>query len=88
MSAPCPTFGVIVHVSPDHDAGALHRELVARLADSGLVVTHVGGRDSELVLTREGTQATESDRQLLIELLSTLASPDVVNISDLVDLTY
>jgi hypothetical protein len=52
------------------------------------VVTHVGGRDSELVLTREGTQATESDRQLLIELLSTLASPDVVNISDLVDLTY
>jgi len=88
MSAPCPTFGVIVHVSPDHDAGALHHALVARLADAGLVVSHVGDRTAKLVVTREGTQATDSDRQLVIESLSTLASPNAVTVSDLVDLSY
>jgi hypothetical protein len=88
MSAPCPTFGFIVHVSPDHDGTAVHTELAARLADTGLVVSSAGTRSSDLVVTRDGTQATESDRQLVIELLSPVVSADAVNVSDLVDLSY
>jgi hypothetical protein len=88
MSAPCPTFGFIVHVPPDHNATALYIELAARLADTGLVVSRTGNRSSDLVVTRDGTQTTESDRQLVIELLKPVVSADAVNVSDLVDLTY
>lgn len=88
MSAPCPTFGFIVHVSPDHDASALRSELAERLADTGLVVSRIGGVATELVITREGTQATESDRQLVIELLNGFPNAGTVKVSDLVDLNY
>ena len=56
MSAPCPTFGFIVHVASDHDASVLCSELAARLADTGLVVSHAAGRASKLIVTREGAR--------------------------------
>ena len=92
MSAPCPTFGFIVYGASDHDASGLCNELAARLADTGLVVDHAAGhaagRASALVVTREGSQATESDRQLVLELLNAFPNAAAVKVSELVDLSY
>ena len=85
MSAPCPTFGFIVRAASDRDAGALRRALTQRLADSGLVFEQ---RDEAIVVTREGTQATESDRRLVTALLAADLDVAAANVSELVDLTY
>ena len=85
MSAPCPTFGFIVHPARDQDANAVRRELAERLAATGLVVDV---RASHIVVTREGSQATDSDRQLVIELLNGEMKAGAATLSDLVDLNY
>lgn len=88
MSAPCPIFGFVVHTAAGRDAHALARVLKERLATSGLVVDETERSAATLVITREGSQATESDRQLVIDLLEDDASARGATVSQLVDLTY
>jgi len=88
MSAPCPTFGFLVRAPSDWDAGALRRGLSERLASAGLVVDERRTRADAIVITREGSQATESDRQLVIALLSDELNVAGATVSDLVDLSY
>jgi hypothetical protein len=84
MSAPCPTFGFIVRATADRDAGALRRTLTERLAPAGLLVDD--RRETTIVITREGCQATESDRQLVIALLADELNVGNATVSDLIDL--
>jgi hypothetical protein len=85
MSAPCPMFGFIVRAA-DRDAGALRRRLAQQLAPIGLAVDE--HRDHSIVVTRDGSQATESDRQLVIDLLEGELDAADATVSDLVDLNY
>ena len=84
MSAPCPSFGFVVRTPAGRDAGALCRSLTERLAPAGLVVDD--RRESSIVITREGSQATESDRQLVIGLLADELHAGDATVSDLIDL--
>lgn len=88
MSAPCPMFGFLVRAPSDWDAGALRRGLSERLASAGLVIDERRTRADAIVITREGSQATESDRQLVIALLSDELNAAGATVSDLVDLSY
>ena len=64
MTAPCPTFGFIVRATADRDAGALRRTLTERLAPAGLLVDD--RRETSIVITRDGSQATEARRRKAI----------------------
>jgi hypothetical protein len=88
MSAPCPRFGFIVQAAMGQDASTLGRALKERLAPTGLAVNETDGRAPAIVITREGSQATESDRQLVIALLGGDLDADGATVSDLVDLSY
>jgi hypothetical protein len=59
--------------------------LTERLAVTGL---EIGGTASEIVITREGSQATENDRQQVIAVLDDELNAVGATVSDLVDLTY
>ena len=85
MSAPCPMYGFIVRAG-DQDTGALRRRLVKRLAPIGWAVDE--HREHSIVVTRDGSQATESDRQLVIDLLAGELDDPGATVSDLVDLNY
>jgi hypothetical protein len=87
MSAACPRFGFIVRPAPTQDVQAFARALTERLAVTGLEVETTGAMTS-LVVTREGSQATESDRQLVIGILSRELTAGAATVSDLVDLNY
>ena len=87
MSAPCPRFGFIVSAAPTQDMNALRRSLVARLSATGLELT-TGDDALSIVITREGGQATESDRQLVIGLLNGELDAGAATVSDLVDFNY
>ena len=88
MSAPCPMFGFLVHAPSIQDAGALRQTLAERLASAGLLVDERRTRADAIVITREGSQATESDRQLVIALLGGELNAADATVSDLVDLSY
>ena len=88
MSAPCPTFGFIVRTAPSQDTSELRRALARRLGAAGLLVDESGDRAGAIVITRDGSQATESDRQLVIALLDGDLHIAGATVSDLVDLTY
>ena len=88
MSVPCPTFGFIVRTVPSQDTSALRRALATRLGTAGLVVDESADRAGAIVITRDGSQATESDRQLVIALLDGDLHIAGATVSDLVDLTY
>lgn len=87
MSAPCPRFGFTVTAAPTQDADALRRSLADRLSTTGLELT-TGGDASTILITREGSQATESDRQLVIGVLNDAPNASGSRVSDLVDLNY
>ena len=88
MSAPCPRFGFIVDTAPTQDVTALRRALAERLAAAGLELQAESGGTSTIVITREGSQATESDRQFVIDLLDRELNAGAATVSDLVDLSY
>ena len=87
MSAPCPRFGFIVSAPPTEDTRAFARAVTERLAVTGLEVEATADTAS-LVITREGSQATESDRQLVIDFLRDELRTTAAKVSDLVDLNY
>ena len=88
MSAPCPIFGFIVHVPTGVEANAFRRELSRHLEPIGLIAKDSEVGAATIVITREGSQATESDRQLVIAFLEHELAAGNATVSALVDLGY
>jgi uncharacterized protein YggL (DUF469 family) len=92
MSAPCPILGFTVLVDLHESAGesraeALTRALTELLAAQGLEASG-GGRPQRLfVVSREGSQATEAERQLVESWASEWSDVATITVSDLVDLS-
>ncbi|MGH7616936.1 MAG: 50S ribosome-binding protein YggL [Gemmatimonadaceae bacterium] len=92
MSAPCPTFGFIVRVTGTSPASAaeldaLRDDLVETLEANGLVMTGGGRQTLEFVVSREGAQATDRDRILVLEWAGRFGRTAAIDVSDLVDLS-
>jgi hypothetical protein len=90
MSAPCPTFGFVVRAAPrsgsDADKKMLNDDLVAYLETHGLCASH-GRRALEYSISREGSQATNADRELVLAWADKWMPVADIDVSDLVDLS-
>ena len=91
MSAPCPILGFTVRVDL-HESAASQREalteaLTALLATQGLVASGGGHRQLLFIVTREGSQATEAERQLVERWAAEWNQVATIAVSDLVDLS-
>lgn len=91
MSAPCPTFGFIVTIAPRDDVSeteraALVRELADTLEPHGLSIERGTGGVIELVVYRDGAQATDADRDLVRPWADRWADRASIVIGDLIDL--
>ena len=66
MSAACPRFGFLLRLvpAPGADADALRAALDAALGALGLEAE--GARPAALVVTREGAQAIDADREAVL----------------------
>ena len=92
MSAPCPILGFTVradlHESAEASQGdALTRALTDLLATHGLVASGGGHRQLLFIVTREGSQATEAERQLVERWAAEWSQVAAIAVSDLVDLS-
>ena len=92
MSAPCPILGFTVlvdlHESAEDSQGeALARALAELLAAQGLEASGGGRRQQLFVVSREGSQATEAERQLVESWASEWSDVADITVSDLVDLS-
>jgi hypothetical protein len=90
VSAPCPVLGFRVRISVDSTADrtrsdAVERELIALLGSRGLVAAS-RRPPLEIDVTREGGQATEVDRQLVLDWVARSRPGVEVAVSDLTDL--
>ena len=92
MSAPCPILGFTVLVdlhesAEETQAGALTQSLAELLASQGLVSSGGGRRQLLFVVGREGSQATEAERQLVERWAAEWRDAAAITVSDLVDLS-
>ena len=92
MSAPCPILGftVLVDLGESADetrAEALTEGLTELLAAQGLEASGGGRRQLLFVVSREGSQATEAERQLVESWASEWSDVATITLSDLVDLS-
>jgi uncharacterized protein YggL (DUF469 family) len=91
MSAPCPILGFTVLValreSGDSQAAAITQSLRELLAAQGLESSGGGRRQLLFVVSREGSQATEAERQLVESWASEWSDVADITVSDLVDLS-
>ncbi|MFL5617195.1 MAG: 50S ribosome-binding protein YggL [Gemmatimonadaceae bacterium] len=92
MSAPCPVLGFTVLVdlhetADDSRAEALTQSLAELLASQGLVSSGGGRRQLLFVVGREGSQATEAERQLVERWAAEWRRVAAITVSDLVDLS-
>jgi uncharacterized protein YggL (DUF469 family) len=74
VSAPCPTFGfhlsfTIVAAEAEAVGAAVRASFLEHVGALGLVAEGASGDRFEFVITGDGTQATDSDRQRLIAWL-------------------
>jgi uncharacterized protein YggL (DUF469 family) len=92
MSAPCPTFGFLVHARlrdarAKADANALRESLIEVIEANGLETGGGGGeRTLDYAISREGSQATHADREVVLEWASRWSGVAEIEVSDLVDL--
>jgi uncharacterized protein YggL (DUF469 family) len=91
MSAPCPLFGFIVttrlrDTSPDADTRTLIDDLVEVLESNDLSMSGGGNRNLKYVVSREGSQATHTDRELVLAWAERWGAIAEIEVSDLVDL--
>jgi uncharacterized protein YggL (DUF469 family) len=91
MSAPCPAFGFTIHIEldptvSDRQADVITDDLIELLERNGLMTGGGGDRVLEFVVSREGSQATHADRELLIEWARQWVSQATISVGDLVDL--
>jgi uncharacterized protein YggL (DUF469 family) len=91
MSAPCPILGFTVLVelneSAESRAEALSRSLTELLAAQRLEASGGGRRPLLFIVSREGSQATEAERQLVESWASEWSDVATITVSDLVDLS-
>jgi uncharacterized protein YggL (DUF469 family) len=92
MSAPCPILGftVLVDLRPsteESQGGALTQSLAELLAAHGLVSSGGGVRQLLFVIGREGSQATEAERQLVERWAAEWSHVAAITVSDLLDLS-
>ena len=92
MSAPCPILGFTVLIdlhesAEESQAGALTLSLAQLLATQGLVSSGGGRRQLLFVVGREGSQATEAERQLVERWADEWRDAAAITVSDLVDLS-
>ena len=83
MSAPCPRFGFVVALS-SHEPRVVE-DLHRFLTGQGLEAARAGGA-LEFVVTREGGQATNNDREIIREWSQRWSNVASVTVGDLVDL--
>lgn len=83
MSAPCPILGFVVRVAPSRETQAILADLRALLDATGLG-TDASIDATSLPIYREGSQATDADRQIIREWAEHRAVD--VEVSDLIDL--
>ena len=92
MSAPCPILGFTVladlRASVEEAQGEeMVRALMDLLATHGLVASGGGRRQLLFTVSREGSQATEAERQLVQRWAAEWSSVAAITVSDLVDLS-
>jgi uncharacterized protein YggL (DUF469 family) len=92
MSAPCPILGFTVLIdlrepADESQAGALTQSLTELLESQGLVSSRGGRRHLLFVIGREGSQATEAERQLVERWADEWRDAAAITVSDLVDLS-
>jgi uncharacterized protein YggL (DUF469 family) len=90
MSAPCPIFGFVIRVrfrdaSTEADSHCVVDDL-RRVLDSNDLVASRGANGLEFVISREGSQTTQSDRELVFEWAERWKSIAEIDVSDLIDL--
>ena len=87
MSAPCPRFGFKVSfrdATPHSgDVNSLVDDIIGFLDQHGLLAQR---RGSELIVTREGSQATDSDRRLVIAWADQRPDHARIEVGDLRDI--
>jgi hypothetical protein len=91
VSAPCPTFGFTIQVEPRAtvDLSALADDLRRLASANGLVVGRSGHRNPRPLafdVTREGSQATQADRELLLAWAARWNRIAAISVSDLRDM--
>jgi len=92
MSAPCPVFGFIVtarlrDARREADLDLLVADLLTVLESNGLVTRQRGRRGVRYAVSREGSQATHADRELVLGWSERWRSVVEIDVSDLVDLS-
>lgn len=93
VSAPCPILGFTVLVDlrapggEESQRGALTQSLAELLASQGLVSSGGGGKQLLFIVGREGSQATEAERQLVQRWAAEWRHVAAIAVSDLVDLS-
>jgi len=87
MTAPCPAFGFVILVEPRAtvDFTALADDLRRVTQANGLVITR-RPRALAFEITREGAQATQADRELLLDWATRWNRVADIAISDLEDM--
>ena len=92
MSQPCPQLGIILcvarHASTASSAAAALRDDLFHLLEANGLSASTSSNQREYVISREGGQATDVDRQLLLEWsarwaqLASIAVSPVTDVSD------
>ena len=90
MSAPCPILGFVVtarlrSTDTGADSESLHDSLIEVLESNGLMADR-GDRRLEYVVSREGSQATQADRELVLEWAKRWNQIAAIEVSDIIDL--
>ena len=91
MSAPCPTFGFIVTTrlresSTGADSDSLVDDLIEVLESNDLSMGGGGDRVLEYVVSRDGGQATQADREIVLQWAERWTAIAEIDVSDLIDL--
>jgi uncharacterized protein YggL (DUF469 family) len=92
LSAPCPVLGFTISArllapSSDGDAEAMTNDLHDLLDANELMVRGGGYRELKYIVHREGSQATNADRELVVGWAGRWRSVARIEISDVVDVS-
>jgi hypothetical protein len=83
MSAPCPSFGFTVRLQ--HDDADLLAALRSLLDEHGLESETISRSPTTLAVSREGTQATDADRALVVAWAASRGDGEIA-VSEIIDL--
>lgn len=87
MSAPCPDFGFVVTIrSAASRSPAIVADLLSVLEEHALSGDVRGIGTQEVVVRREGTQATHADREVVRAWADPWIGVATISIGDIVDL--